>query len=265
MKKKIAIGVSALSLLVATVALAQTAVENTYSVTASTSPTKAGTVAKPTNIKLSFDYSVGEKNNMRPSSVKEYRIKFAGVQLAQKGLGVCTEDQITSAGTAENCPASAIVGTGSVVNVLGPTNDPSNQALYCFLKLTVFNGKPGRATLFLKGTASQDVPEEERCIADQDVAIDAKYTVAKGANGSSTLSFVVPQTLRHPVPGLDLAVKNVQSTINLVKTKLKKNGKALSYYHSVGGCKGGKRAVQVTFISENDVKSVAKTTAKCTR
>lgn len=262
MKKKIAIGASALSLLVASVALAVT---NTYSVTASTSPTKAGTAAKPTNIKLSFNYSVGEKDNMRPSSVKEYKIKFSGVQLAQKGLGVCTEDQITSAGTAENCPASAIVGTGSVTNVLGPTNDPSNQELYCFLKLTVFNGKAGHATLFLKGTASQDVPEEERCIADQDVAIDAKYTVGKGANAFSTLSFTVPQTLRHPVPGLDLAVKNVQSTINLVKTKLRKNGKALSYYHSVGGCKSGKRAVQVTFVSENDVKTVAKTRAKCTK
>jgi hypothetical protein len=262
MKKKIALGASALSLLVASVALAVT---NTYGVTASTSPTKAGTVAKPQNIKLSFNYSVGEQDNMRPSSVKEYQIKFSGVQVSQKGLGVCTADQINAATTADNCPASAIVGKGSVSNVLGPTNDPSNKSLTCFLNLTIFNGKAGHATLFLQGTASQSVPAEERCITDLAVAIDAKYTSGKGANAFSTLSFEVPQTLRHPISGLDNSVVNVQSTINNVKTKAKKNGKALSYYHSVGGCKNGKRAVQVTFVSEEDQKSVAKTTAKCTK
>jgi hypothetical protein len=262
MKKKIAAGVTVVSLLAAGVALAVT---NTYSVTASTSPTKAGTAAKPTNIALNFNYSVGEVDNNRPSSVKEYQIKFSGVNLSQKGLGTCTADQINGAGSNAPCPASAIVGTGSVSNKLGATSNPADQSLNCFLALTVYNAKAKHATLYLEGDNSSSVPEDKRCIAPLKVAIDATYKVGTGSNSFSTLAFQVPSTLLHPAPGLDNAVKNVQSTIKNVKTKLKVGGKAVSYYRSVGGCKKGKRPVQVTFISEDNKTSVAKTTAKCTK
>jgi hypothetical protein len=259
MKKKIAFLAMSISVLVVGVAFAVT---NTYSVTASTSPTKAGTVKAPANLSLQFNYSVGEVDNNRPSSIKEYQIKFAGIQLSQKGLAVCTADTINGNGNDAACPKAAVVGTGSVDNVLGPTNDPSNKSLHCFLELTIYNSTAKRATLYLKGRKANAAPKD--CITDIDTAIDAQYVTAKGANAFSTLKFTVPPALLHPIPGLDNSVLNVQSTINNVKTKGKgKNGKALSYYHSVGGCKNGKRAVQVTFISETDQTSVAKTTAKC--
>ena len=78
--KKIGIAViAAISLIVAAVALAAPQV-NTYSVTAKTSPTKAGTAKKPVPIQLTFNYKVGEQSGQRPAGVNEYRITFAGVK-----------------------------------------------------------------------------------------------------------------------------------------------------------------------------------------
>ena len=258
MKKKIALAAAAVSLLAVGVALAVT---NTYSVTASTSPTKAGTKKKPVPISLGFNYSVGEVDGNRPSSIKQYKIQFDGVALQQKGLKKCTADQINGAGNDSSCPAAAVVGTGSVDNNLGATNNPADKSLHCFLALTVYNSTKKHATLYLQGRSANPAPKD--CITNIDTAIDAQYVTN---SKSSTLQFTVPPALLHPVPGLDNAVLNVQSTIKRTKTvKIGKGKRArkYGYYSSVGGCKKKKRNVQVTFVSEDGKESVAKYGAKC--
>lgn len=254
MKKKIALAATAVSLLVVGVAFAVT---NTYSVTASTAPTTAGTKAKPVPVQLKFNYSVGEKDNNRSSPVKQYKIKFAGIKVTQKGLKTCTKAQIDAAGNNSVCPKAAAVGTGSVDNTLGPTSDPTNKSLHCYLALTIYNAKPGHATLFLKGLKASPPPHD--CISDLNVGVDAQYVVN---STSSTLQFSIPATLLHPLPGLDNSVTNVQSTIKKTKT-VTVGGKKYGYYSSIGGCKSKKRAVSVTFVSEDNKQSVAKTGAKC--
>jgi hypothetical protein len=255
MKKTIALSAAAISLLVVGIAFAVT---NTYSVTASTSPATAGSAKKPVPISLSFNYQVGEKDNMRPSSIKQYKIKFAGVVINQKAVkGKCTATSINAAGNASGCPKNAIVGSGNVDNFLGPTSDPSNKSLHCYLALTLYNSVPGHLTLSLVGRKANPAPKE--CITDIDTAIDGQY-VKQGK--FSVLQFSVPPALLHPVPGLDNAVVNVTSKIN--KTGTSKVGKnKLAYYNAAGACSGHKRAVEVEFVSENNVSSTAKTTAKC--
>jgi hypothetical protein len=255
MKKSIALAATAVSLLVVGVAFAVT---NTYSVTASTSPAKAGTKAKPVPISLSFNYTVGEATGQRPSSIKQYKIKFKGVKVNQKAVKkTCTADQINTAGNASGCPAAGIVGTGNVDNFLGPTSDPSNKSLHCYLALTLYNSKPGHVTLSLVGRKANPAPHD--CITDIDTAIDGQYVVK---NGFSILQFSVPPALLHPVPGLDNAVVNVTSKINKTATSTVA-GKKLAYYNVIGGCVAHKRPVEVEFVSENNVSSTAKTTAKC--
>src|SRR4051812_8851641 len=168
------------------------AVTNTYQVSASTSPTTAGTTKKPVPISLTFKYLIGEETNQRPSPVKQYQIKIAGVRVNTKPFKTCSASRINAEGTNASCPAAAIVGTGSVDNRLGPTNDPSKQDLHCYLELTLYNAPNNHATLYLKGRKANPAPKD--CITDIDVGIDASY-VRSGT--STTLSFTVPPSLLH--------------------------------------------------------------------
>ena len=253
--KKLTLILAAVGFLgIATVALAVT---NTYRVTASTSHKKAGTTKKPVPIGLTFSYSVGEVNNQRPSPVKQYKIKFAGLRVNTKAVKqTCSAFKINALGTDLSCPKGAIVGTGSVNNHLGPTDDPNNQELRCYLALTLYNASNNHVTLYLKGRTSNAPPKH--CPVNTDVAIDGKY-VRSGT--STTLSFTVPQTLLHPIPGLDNAVRNVTAKIkHITKGKGKKK---VAYFSSVGGCTNKKRAVTVTFVPETGKSKQAHGFATC--
>ena len=242
---------------IATVALAVTT--NTYRVTTSTSDKKAGTVKKPVPTSLTFSYSVGEKDNQRPSPVKQYKIKIAGLRVNTKAVKqTCTAFKINAMGTDAFCPKAAIVGTGSIDNRLGPSNDPVNQDLHCYLALTLFNAPSNHVTLSLKGRTTNAPPQY--CVTNIDVAIDARY-VRTGT--STTLSFTVPQTLLHPIPGLDNAVRNV--TAKIKKITAGKGKKRIAYFSSVGGCKNERRAVTVSFVPESGTTQSAQGFASCKR
>jgi hypothetical protein len=250
------ITIAAIAVLAVSVA-AYAAVVNTYSVTASTSPTKAGTKKKPIPVKLTFNYKVGEVNNQRPSPVKAYKIQFNGLQANTKPFKSCTADSINANGGDTACPAAANMGSGNIQAYVGPTNDPTNKSLYCYLALTFYNGGNNHAALYLKGDPGASDPQKQ-CVTGISQAIDA--TFVKNSKGTS-LNFEVPPTLLHPIAGLDSAVFNVGSTIKKVTKKVK--GKTVGFFQSSGGCKSHKRAVTVTFVPETGSEQTATTTAKC--
>ena len=231
-----------------TASMAFAAQVNTYSVQASTSPTKSGTKKKPVPISLSFNYQVGEQTGQRPSPVKQYKIQFAGVKVTQTGLPTCTAAALNQAQTDSGCPGKSLVGSGTVANQVGTTADPTSKNA-CNLNLKIYNGDKGHASLWLTGT----------CVGTPvHNAIDAQYIQTAT---SSTLQFTVPPTLLHPITGLDNAVTDVHSTIN--KVSVGTGSKKTGYYATNGQCIAHKRKVQVTFVSEAGQSSVAKTTAKC--
>ena len=248
MKKRwIAIIATATALVVVAAALA--AQVNTYSVTASTSPTKAGTKKKPVPVSLSFDYTVGEQSGQRPSPVKQYKIKFAGIKVTQTGLPTCTADKLNAAQTNTGCPSKSLVGAGVIKNEVGPAADPSVKG-ECSLALSIYNSTKAHLSLWIQGTCAGAAIHN---------AIDGQYVVS---GTSSTLQFTVPTPLLHPVAGVDNAVTFVQSKIN--KISVGKGKHKTGYYSSIGGCKGGKRSVSVTFVSEAGQSSTASGGAKCT-
>lgn len=252
--KKISIAALAIALVVTAAAFAAVAQQNTYSVTASTSPTKAGTKKKPIPISLTFNYKVGEANGQRPAVVNQYKIGFDGVKVTQTGLPTCTATQLNNAQSDSGCPAGSVVGQGTVNNMVGPTSDPTNSPGNCTLALKLYNGDAGHVALWLTGTCVGTAVHN---------AIDGQY-VKSGT--MSVLQFTVPSPLLHPIPGLDNSVTNVSSKIN--KISVGKGSKKTGYYSSVGSCKKHKRLVQVTFVTEANSTSpststVAKTAAKC--
>jgi len=250
------ITIAAVAVLALSVA-AYAAVVNTYSVTGSTSPTKAGTKKKPVPIKLTFNYKVGEQSNQRPSPVKAYKIQFDGLVANTKPFKSCTADFINASGGDTGCNKSAAMGSGNIQAYVGPTNDPSNKSLFCYLALTFYNAGKNHAALYLKGDPGA-ADASKKCVTGISQAIDA--TFVKNSKGTS-LNFDVPPTLLHPIAGLDSAVFNVGSTINKRTAKVK--GKTVGFFQSIGGCKKHKRNIAVTFVPETGSPAVAKTNAKC--
>ncbi len=228
----IAVAVCA-TLVVTAVALA--AQTNTYTVTGSITPSKAGTTKKPIPVAVNFDYTVGEASNQRPALINQYYIKFDGVRVNGARFAKCTAASINNTGDDSKCPAKALVGTGNVENQAGPTDDPSKHDLKCHLNLKVYNGGASKGALFLKGGPPT-------CPINISQAIDANYIAS---STGTTLRFAVQGTLLHPLPGIDNAVVQVNSKIKRVTTKYK--GKTVGYYQTTGGCKAKRRYITVTF------------------
>ena len=252
MRKKV-IAVTAMFVLgLAAYAYAQ-AQQNTYGVTASTSPTRAGTAKKHVPIGLKFGYTVGEATGRRPAVIKKYSIRFAGVYVNPSAAGTCKQSVIDSKG-ADGCPAKSIVGTGFIENQTGATDNPNDKSIECNAKLSVINVGKMKASIYVEGDPNQTDPRQ-RCAIQLASGIPAKFVNRKGEN---SLDFTVPDSLTHPgSPAISNAVVNVTSSIK----KMTKNGKG--FFESRGGCKKGKRRVRVIFTPETGPTATETTTIKC--
>jgi len=254
--RRVAAVVAALSVVLVVTAVAFAAQVNTYNVTASTSPTRAGTKAKPVPVSIKFNYQVAEQSGQEPAAVKRYKISFYGIRSVNGALfKKCSAAQIAAAGNDDSgCPKGSQVGSGKIQSHVYNNNDPSgNGALICNKDLHLYNAGKGKITLFLTGPAAdcQAAPGGQP-------PFTGKYVAGEG--GGTALQFDTPANLLHPVAGLTVAVRNVTSKINL-KTVTKKGVKK-GYYESVK-CKGKSRPVAVTFTPESGSPSTAKATAAC--
>jgi hypothetical protein len=256
--RKLRIITLAIAGLLVLTAIAFAAQENTYTVSASTSPTTAGTAKKPVPVQVKFGYTVGEKSQQRPALIKKYDINFAGLQVNGSLFPGCSQAKIDQDQTDANCPKGSLMGTGNVENAAGPTNDPSNKALSCHLDLKFYNSGKNKAALYLKGGPNDPRGAAKSCPLEVNKAIDANFVQTK--KGTS-LVFSVDDTLLHPAPGFDNAVINVNSVIKKVTKKVK--GKTRGFFESFGGCKNKKRAITVTFTPVSGVAGKAQSLAAC--
>lgn len=260
-------------------AVAIAAQTNVYNVTGAVLPAKAGTKKKPVPAQVKFNFTVDEQDGKRPAAVKTYKIKFKGLKVNQAVVKKnCTADQINATGDpaainrgqpgdaddhASACSPKALVGTGYADNNVGADANESDQSLHCYLYIKVYNGKPGHATLFLyghknpDGSASKD--GDKFCIIEVAKAIDMTYTKE---GQFMVLSFTVPSTLLHNVPGFTTAVRKVESTIKKITRKI--NGKLRGYYESQGGCVNKKREIAVEFVPETGSAQTARAQTACT-
>jgi hypothetical protein len=252
--RRIAVALGAvLALAVAAVAYGQ-AQQNTYTVTGSTSPTKAGSAKKPVPVGVKFGYQVGEASGNRPSPVKRYSIRFAGLRANTDVFPTCSTATLDRKGPSA-CPKGAIVGEGFIENATGAKDNPNDRSIQCNARLWVVNGGKGRANIYVKGSPGASNPRE-KCAIELAAPIPAKF-VKRG--NAQALEFDVPQSLLHPLPTLDNAVVNVTSTIKRVTRRGK------GFFESVGGCKGGKRDISVVFTPESGSQKTASTKASCSR
>lgn len=245
-----------LVLALAAIAIAQTAVENTYEVIGSTSPPKAGTKKKPVPIGIAFDYNVSEREGRRPTPVKKYSIQFQGTQVNTNFFKKCSDSTIEAEGP-EGCPSGSIVGTGFIENETGDRNDPNNRSIKCNAGIFVINEGNRDATIYVRGTQTSTDPRT-RCDINLAAPIDANF-VKRG--NVSALEFVVPDSLLHPLPTLSNAVKRVDS--NVKRLTVKRRGKTRGFFEAVGGCRNGKRLITVVFTPETGSTKSDQYAANC--
>jgi len=211
-KTFLAAGTVAFVLGTAGVAHAQTPPAPSVDVTASLSPSKAGTKSKPksTTLKLSI-------NNNKESKTTAKQIKItmpSTVKLSTKGLDQCTaSDTALLAGPKAACPKS-VAGKGSAdafINPFATTPAPLH------FTVTPLVGK-----------------NELIFVLDSNVADAVLHAKIKG----STLTIEIPTFLQQPAPGTYSALEKIATSLS------KKKGK--NSLLTTSGCKGGKHTVKVT-------------------
>src|SRR3954452_8669180 len=210
-----------LAALAATPALA--AQSNTYTVHAKVTPAKAGTKARPAPVAVHFAYTVAEASGQQPSAVKRYTIGFDGLR------------------PDTHLKKGALIGTGTIDNYVYVSSDPSGKGGFaCAKQLRILSAGANRVTLSIAGPAA-------RCGGVGDLPpVPAKFV--NWGHGGTALQFELPANIMHPVPGLTVAVRSVDSSL--------KRGALNSVGH-----KGSARAVAVTFLTEAGQTKTVSTTA----
>lgn len=254
MRKTVAATTAVLTLALAALAYAQ-AIENTYEISGSTSPTRAGTKSKPVAVGVKFSYTVDEANGNRPSPVKTYSIRFTGLRANTNAFPACSVAKMEEEQSVEGCPSKSIVGTGFIKNATGIKSNPADRSVPCNAQLWVVNSGSGKGAIFVKGSPTSTDPRT-KCAIELSAPIPARF-INRGGEGR--LEFDVPMTLLHPAPTLDNAVTEVTSTIKNVKNK------GRGFFESTGGCVGGKRKISVVFTPETGPAKTATTQARCSK
>jgi hypothetical protein len=257
--RKLLIAVTAMFVLgLAAVAYAQ--VVNTYDVSGSTNPTRAGSSSRPVPVSVRFGYTVGEQQNRRPSPVRKYSIRFAGLRVNTNAFPRCSASTLENRGPSA-CPSGSAVGSGFITNATGSRTDPNDKSITCNAALTVYNSGDNRGVIYVAGSPNSTNPRT-RCAIELAAPIPARYIRASGGQATS-LEFNVPPSLLHPLPTLDNAVTSVTSTIRNITRR--RGGRRVGYFESIGGCVRNRRNITVTFTPEQGTVARAQELAPCRR
>lgn len=257
MKKSVVVGLAlVLSLALAAVAIA----ENVYSISASTKPTKAGTPKNPVPVALKFGFTTVDDAGRRPASLQALSVKFNGMKFNSNNFKGCSASRIEQDKSAKNCPKGSLVATGYAKNRAGGVNDRNQQALRCYLKVSLYNSRNSKGALFIENGQSTDNTREDYCPA-LGIATAIPVTLTKNATGD-TLRFKIPVSLQNPAPGIKNSLVETQLNVPLKTTKVK--GEKVGFMESLGGCRKGKRNIQATFTHEDGVTRQTKQ-AKCSK
>ena len=248
-KLLIAVLAVAAALAVASVAVAT----NVYTVHLGSTTVKGkGTKAHPIPTGLKFGFKVEESDpSKRGTVIEQYAIGSEGLVTNPKKFPKCDFTQLDDATVPSSCN-KALVGSGLVKNAAGPSTDQSLAASTpCNLQLRLYNDGDGM-TLRLDSNGKPAPPDftvdTVGCLLPIATAINGKFVKRKiGGVTSSDFVFSVPQNLKHPLSGIDNSVRRSDNLIKLKATGPK--GHKRGYYEKIG-CKGSKRLVRATFITE---------------
>jgi hypothetical protein len=253
LRKLAVLGITAAALL--TTSSAAFAQATSYDISASTSPSKAGSSKKPVASSLSL--TVNATGTGRPTTATAFKVTFAGMKANYKGLKTCTVASINAAQSDSGCSSAAKIGSGYVKNLVGTGTDPMDTSIACNLQVTLYNAGNGAVAVFLKGSPTLTVAGGT-CVIPINQALDGKFS---NSSKGVSLGFSIPSNLQHPITGLDQGISAIETKID--KKIFKSGKKKVSVLESVGGCKGGKRAVTLELTQAAGGVGTSTGSAKC--
>jgi hypothetical protein len=224
-------GVATAAFGTAGIAYAQNAAP-TPTVTASVSPTKAGTKSKPKLVKL----KLAVKNNVAESKATASTIAItfpSTLKLSTKGLDQCTvTDDELLAGPKSVC-AKSVAGTGEAHAIVNPYASPANVTF----KVTPVIGK--NELLFYLEQSPGSVK-----------------AILHGKISGKKLTIKIPEFLQQPAQGTYSALSDLTTTLS------KKKGK--NFLVSSVGCKSKAHKISVTETFVPNPTPPAKSSATAT-
>jgi hypothetical protein len=234
---------------------------NTYTA-GSKFPGKAGSAASPAPISWVEDYSATGTNGNRSAPLTQDVWKIYGLVSDSKDFPTCTKAKIAAAKSDTVCPHAAMVGSGYITSILGPTSNTSTSApgtVECDPLLHQWNGGNGKVVNFFVIQAPNHT-----CDGITTGSVGPYESTAKQQGKIWVLTTPIPRYVTFPLGGVEGSVK----TLHMVHFNLHKkvHGKTVAYLASIG-CKSGKRAWSVAFTAENASNqketSTVKHTTKC--
>ncbi len=232
---------------------------NTYEVDGKARPNKKGSLKRPVPAKVDFSYQVGDTLGNRPAVIKQYRIASEGIMYFPKARPTCTFAQTDASPSFSRKCRRAVIGKGRIANAFGAATDPTAKAP-CDVKLTLINIRNGpKVTKRRGGIAIRIDTDPPACPLSIHGALAAPiYNVRVGGVRSSEYRFTVPESLRHPAPGVNNSVVDVVSHLQKKtgRVKIKGHRRKVGFASSVGR-KGKRRTLRVTFVDETGHKETA--------
>lgn len=201
MRKSLAAIVAVPTVLVmATVAFAQNPAPK-IDVTASVSPTKAGTKKKPKSEKVNLLIVNSAESKTSASKIE---ISFpATLKLSTKGLKTCSVATLDSQGKAA-CPSGSKAGSGTAAALVNPSS--ATPAPLNFDVTTYVAGKNLLAFYLQQQGTDSGVQQ----------ALPAKIT--KSGKGQK-LTINIPENLQQPAPGVYSALQQIKNSLSLKSGK----------------------------------------------
>ena len=200
MRKSLAAVVAVPTVLVmATVAFAQNPAPS-IDVTATVSPSKAGTKKKPKSEKLNLTI-----NNSRESKTSASKIEISipkSMKLSTKGLKTCSVSKLDSQGKA-SCPKGSLAGLGTADALVNPASP--NPAPLKFNVSTFVAGK-NLLAFYLEQQGTDSGVQQ---------ALPAKITSVKHKVYGQRLTINIPANLQQPAPGVYSTLIQIKNSLGL--------------------------------------------------
>lgn len=215
----------AAGVLCATFGISSTAqAATTQSITASVSPSKAGTKKKPRGVKLAIRLSATTTGGLPPATSKAEVFLPKELKLNGSKFASCTAAILNNSNQGPSkCPKGSKVGSGSARAIVVGQQVP--------IKVTAFNGPKGRSLLLYLQASG---------IANIEQALEGKLSRSGGGN---KLTVPIPAALQQPLPGVFAPLVDFSTSLR-ASTKVKK--------------KGAKKKVKVNFLELNGCPSSKK-------
>jgi hypothetical protein len=245
--RRIVVIATALAVLAGAVsAYAATSGFNTYGAKINFAPNKAGSKKAPAAIAFTEKYVAGGTNGNRTAPLTNIKTTIYGMAVNAKGFPTCSATKIANAHSDTGCPKGALIATGSITAILGPTADPSasdpNQ-IPCNPLLHAWNGGGGKIVFFFVDQAPDHI-----CGPIQTGAVPPFVGTVKTVGKNLVQNTPIPGNVSFPIPGVEGSLTS--ETLHWLKVTRKAHGKTVAYNTSVG-CKKGKRPYSVTFTAES--------------